>query len=93
MSTILTFILPLIAAAGGLFAGKVFYSKVNKNIEGDAQRKAEDILKNAEITAENIKKDRMLEAKENFLRLRAEFEEESQNKKGCLLYTSDAADE
>jgi len=85
MSTILTFILPLIAAAGGLFAGKVFYSKVNKNIEGDAQRKAEDILKNAEISAENIKKDRMLEAKENFLRLRAEFEEESQNKKGILL--------
>jgi ribonuclease Y len=85
MSTIFTFILPLIAAAGGLFAGKVFYSKVNKNIEGDAQRKAEDILKNAEISAENIKKDRMLEAKENFLRLRAEFEEESQNKKGILV--------
>ena len=85
MSTIFTFILPLIAAAGGLIAGKVFYSKVNKNIEGDAQRKAEDILKNAEISAENIKKDRMLEAKENFLRLRAEFEEESQNKKGILV--------
>ena len=48
---------------------------MNKNIEDDAKRKAEDILKNAEISAENLKKDRMLEAKENFLRLRAEFEE------------------
>ena len=84
MSTILTFILPLIAAAGGLFAGKVFFSKASKNFEDEAKRKAEDILKNAEITAENLKKDRMLEAKENFLRLRGEFEEETQAKKGIL---------
>jgi len=80
-----TFIFPLIALAGGVFAGKIFFSKVNKNLESDAQKKADDIVKNAEISAENIKKDRMLEAKENFLRLKSTFEEETQAKKGILI--------
>ena len=83
--TILSLIIPLLSLAGGLFAGKVFFSKVNKNLEADAQSKADEILKNAAFAAENLKKDRMLEAKENFLRLRGEFEEETQAKKGILL--------
>jgi nitrogen fixation-related uncharacterized protein len=78
MSSILSIIIPLLSLAGGVFAGKVFFSKANKNFEDEAKRKADDILKNAEVSAENLKKDRMLEAKENFLRLRGEFEEETQ---------------
>ncbi len=84
MSSILSIIIPLFSLAGGVFAGKVFFSKANKNLEDEAKRKADDILKNAEVAAENLKKDRMLEAKENFLRLRGEFEEETQAKKGIL---------
>ena len=84
MSSILSIIIPLFSLAGGVFAGKVFFSKANKNFEDEAKRKADDILKNAEVSAENLKKDRMLEAKENFLRLRGEFEEETQAKKGIL---------
>ena len=84
MSSILSIIIPLLSLAGGVFAGKVFFSKANKNFEDEAKRKADDILKNAEVSAENLKKDRMLEAKENFLRLRGEFEEETQAKKGIL---------
>ena len=84
MSSILSIIIPLLSLAGGVFAGKVFFSKANKNFEDEAKRKADDILKNAEVAAENLKKDRLLEAKENFLRLRGEFEEETQAKKGIL---------
>ena len=84
MSSILSILIPLLSLAGGVFAGKVFFSKASKNFEDEAKRKAEDILKNAEISSENLKKDRMLEAKENFLRLRAQFEEETQAKKGIL---------
>ena len=84
MSSILSIIIPLFSLAGGVFAGKVFFSKANKNFEDEAKRKADDILKNAEVSAENLKKDRMFEAKENFLRLRGEFEEETQAKKGIL---------
>ena len=83
--TILSLIIPLLSLAGGVFAGKIFFSKVNKNLEADAQSKADEILKNASFAAENLKKDRMLEAKENFLRLRGEFEEETQAKKGILI--------
>ena len=85
MSSILSIIIPLLSLAGGVFAGKLFFSKANKNFEDEAKRKADDILKNAEVAAENLKKDRMLEAKENFLRLRGEFEEETQAKKRILL--------
>lgn len=84
MSTILSIIIPLLSLAGGVFAGKVFFSKANKNFEDEAKKKADDILKNAEFAAENLKRDRLLEAKENFLRLRGEFEEETQAKKGIL---------
>ena len=76
----ITIIISVIALAAGVFTGKVIFSKVNKDLESEAQKKADDILKNAAISAENIKKDRMLEAKENFLRLKAEFEEDTQNR-------------
>jgi ribonuclease Y len=81
----ITIIISVIALAAGVFTGKVIFSKVNKDLESEAQKKADDILKNAAITAENIKKDRMLEAKENFLRLKAEFEEDTQTKKAILV--------
>jgi ribonuclease Y len=81
----ITIIISVIALAAGVFTGKVIFSKVNKDLESEAQKKADDILKNAAITAENIKKDRMLEAKENFLRLKAEFEEDTQTKKAILI--------
>jgi ribonuclease Y len=81
----ITIIISVIALAAGVFTGKVIFSKVNKDLESEAQKKADDILKNAAVTAENIKKDRMLEAKENFLRLKAEFEEDTQTKKAILV--------
>jgi hypothetical protein len=43
--TILSLIIPLLSLAGGVFAGKIFFSKVNKNLEADAQSKADEILK------------------------------------------------
>lgn len=82
---IITILVPALALVAGVFAGKSFFSKVNKNLEAEAQKKADDIIKNAEFSAENLKKDRMLEAKENFIRLKAEFEEETQSKKMILI--------
>ena len=55
MSSILSILIPLLSLAGGVFAGKVFFSKASKNFEDEAERKAEDILKNAEIAAENLR--------------------------------------
>ncbi len=50
----------------------------------EAEAKAADILKTAELQAETIKKDRMLEAKEKFLRLKSEFEDQTNEKRGLL---------
>jgi hypothetical protein len=39
MSSILSIIIPLLSLAGGVFAGKVFFSKANKNFEDEAKKK------------------------------------------------------
>lgn len=56
-----------------------------KKYEKEAREKAKLILKEAELNAENFKKDRILEAKEKYLKLKAEFEEESNKKKNFIL--------
>ena len=80
---------PIIAAVVslivGLFVGKAIFAKETKKIEEEAAAKAADIIKTAELQAENIKKDRVLEAKEKFLKLRSEFEDESNRKKQILV--------
>ena len=80
---------PIIAAVVslivGLFVGKAIFAKETKKIEEEATAKAADIVKTAEILAENIKKDRVLEAKEKFLKLRSEFEDDSNRKKQILV--------
>lgn len=70
---------------GGLFLGKTIFNKNYENLEKEALAKADSIVTNAELTAENIKKDRILEAKEKFLKLKQEFEEESNNKKNIII--------
>ncbi|WP_425482034.1 ribonuclease Y [Fulvivirga lutimaris] len=60
-------------------------AKANKAKEEDLENKAKLIIKEAEISAENIKKDKILEAKEKFLKLKAEFEEEASKKKNLII--------
>ncbi len=47
--------------------------------------KAKLILKEAEIAAENLKRDRILEAKEKLLKMKTEFEEEANKKKSLII--------
>jgi ribonuclease Y len=69
----------------GAVAGYVFFRKVLKKYEKEAEEKANLIIKEAEINAENIKKDKILEAKEKFLKLKAEFEDEANKKKNLII--------
>lgn len=68
----------------GIFLGRFFLQRTLKKQESDAEIRAAEILKTAELQGETIKKDRMLEAKEKFLKLRSEFDEESNKKKQLL---------
>ena len=72
------------ALAVGFFIAKTLFQKSSAKLEQEAQTRAADLLRNAEVSAENIKKDRILEAKEKFLRLKEEFEEEANKKRGIL---------
>jgi ribonuclease Y len=69
----------------GAVAGYFFFRKVLKKYENEANEKANLIIKEAEINAENIKKDKILEAKEKFLKLKAEFEDEANKKKNLII--------
>lgn len=75
----------LLSLAVGAFAGRAFFSKSYQKKEEEAEARAAEILKNAEASAETIKRDRILEAKEKFLRLKTEFEEDSGKKKRVLV--------
>ncbi|MBV6645444.1 MAG: ribonuclease Y [Cyclobacteriaceae bacterium] len=57
---------------------------IDKRIKG-AEEKKKLIIKEAKINADNIKKDRILEAKEKFLKLKTEFEEEANRKKNQII--------
>ena len=63
----------------------MFFAKSSKAEEQKAKESAALILKEAEINAEEIKKEKILEAKENFIRLKSEFDEESNRKKNQII--------
>ncbi len=68
-----------------LLIGSFLYKrKLKSNLE-DAEDKSKLIIKEAEIAAENLKKDRILEAKEKILKMRSEFEEEANKKKSLII--------
>src|SRR5690606_24303224 len=50
-----------------------------------AKEKAKILIREEEITAEATKKDRILKAKEKYLRLKSEFEDEVNQKKPILI--------
>jgi ribonucrease Y len=77
----------LAAAAGialGTFLGRRSVSAISNQREAEAEERAATILKNAELQAETLKKDRMLEAKEKYLKLKTEFEDTTVKRKGEL---------
>jgi len=84
----LPIILLIAAGAGsvlGIITGTLIYKrKVSVNLKAN-QEKARLILKEAEIQGENIKKDRILEAKEKFLKMKQEFEEEANKRKNQII--------
>src|SRR5215217_2759571 len=78
----------IIAIGVGIFAGKYIFKRSFDQKDKEAQERAAEILRNAESAAENIKKDRILEAKEKYLRLKSEFEEDA-NKKRSILQSNE----
>ena len=82
-------IIAISCAAGtialSMLIGTLLYKRKMRKRIVEAEDKAARIVKEAELTSENIKKDKILQAKENILKLKTEFEEEANRKKNQII--------
>jgi ribonuclease Y len=69
----------------GLVIGNMLYKRKISSRQDESMEKSNLIIKEAEIAAENLKKDRILEAKEKILKMRSEFEDEANRKKNQII--------
>ncbi|MFY0599543.1 MAG: ribonuclease Y [Cyclobacteriaceae bacterium] len=85
MDITLVAVIGLISIGIGVGIDRILLKRsLNKKVaEAEEQKKL--ILKEAEVTGESIKKDRIIEAKEKFLKLKSEFEEEANRKKNLII--------
>jgi ribonuclease Y len=75
----------VIALLLGVLIGRFLLKKLFKQQEDEARLRAEMITREAEIQAENSKKEKMMEAKEHFMKLKSEFENDANKKKNILI--------
>ncbi|MDQ3681591.1 MAG: ribonuclease Y [Bacteroidota bacterium] len=71
---ILTIIAAVIALIVGIIAGKFIFAKDTKKRVLQADDQAQKIVAEAQITSENLKKEKLLEAKEKFVQLKADHD-------------------
>ena len=69
----------------GFLAGRYLLRKILTQYETDARKRSELIVEEANVKAEAIKKDKMLEAKEKYLKLKTDFNNEIGKKKNQLV--------
>ena len=81
---IITFVAILAGLAFGYFISKALLAKNVKLQEEGAESKAKDIIRLAEEKSDNIRNQRILEAKEKFLRLKSEFDEDANKKRQII---------
>jgi ribonuclease Y len=69
-------IVGIIALVAGIVAGKLLFAKNTQKQLQDAEQQAKKIVHDAQSTSENLKKEKLLEAKERFVQLKAEHDKE-----------------
>jgi len=74
----------LLGVAVGVVIGRYMLRKLLKSQELSAQNKVKKILKDAENNAEILKKNKLLEAKEKFLQLKADHEQEVNTRNNAI---------
>jgi ribonuclease Y len=70
--------------AGAVIAG-AFIKNKNAKLEEETREKVKSMLREADVNAESIKKERILESKEKYLKLKSEFDEEMNSKKNIII--------
>jgi ribonuclease Y len=80
MEIVIFLIIGFIAFGLGIVTGRYLLRQLLKQQEVSAQNKVKKILREAESNAEILKKDKLLEAKEKFLQMKADHEQEINQK-------------
>ena len=73
---LLAYIIGGIALIVGIVAGKLIFAKNTKKQIEEAEQQTKKLVADAQITAENLKKEKLLEAKEKFVQLKSEHDKE-----------------
>ncbi len=73
---VIDIVVGIIALVIGIIAGKFLFAKNTQKQVEEAEHQAKKIVADAQITAENLKKEKLLEAKERFVQLKAEHDKE-----------------
>lgn len=82
---IIIIITGIICLVAGVAIGRSLQGKAASNKIKEAEEKCQLLLKEAEVEAESLKKDKILEAKENIIQMKSDFEEETNRKKNIIL--------
>ncbi|MBM6990832.1 MAG: ribonuclease Y [Mobilibacterium timonense] len=85
--TISAIIAGLVALVVGLFVGYLLRKSIGEKEIGSAEQKAQNILLDAENSAENVKKEKILEAKEEAHKLRSDVEREIRDRRNEINKT------
>jgi ribonucrease Y len=80
MDTLIIIIVGIVGAGIGFAIAKYLEKNNTSNLINVAKKEAASILKDANLEGENIKKEKLLQAKEKFLELKTEHEKEILNK-------------
>jgi ribonucrease Y len=72
----LTYIIGIVALVAGIIAGKFIFARDTKSKISEAEAEASKIISDAKTSAENQKNQKMLEAKEKFLQLKADYDKD-----------------
>ena len=75
-STIIYIIVAIVALVGGILTGKMIFSKNTRKQVEEADLQSQKILADAQLSAETLKKEKILEAKERFVQLKSEHDKE-----------------
>ncbi len=74
----------IIMAVAGYFLGNFLYKRKENKLIGDVKARADKMIEEATAESKSIKKEAILEAKEQELKLKNEFERETRDKKNEL---------
>src|SRR6187455_354857 len=73
---IISIITGVVALVGGILAGKAIFAKDTRRQVEEAEQQARKTVADAQLVAENLKKEKLLEAKEKFVQLKSEHDRE-----------------